>query len=433
MAGHMKYYTCFAVIAGFVIFSFAMAGELAIKTGESLALERCIEIALAQHPSIMSSRYTVRAKESLLGQAKAPYYPKVDTQASFNRYFVEKDTFDPYFPVGLHNENIGSATLSQTIYDFGKTPTDVKTKEFDVESSRFDLEDVTTTIVNNLKTSYYGVLKAKRSRDVNLEIVEQYRQHLGQAKVLFEAGKKPKYDVTKAELDLSNARLDLITAENDLKVAWVRLYNAMGVTITDQFTINDNLSFEAYAITLESALDRAYQQRPDLRSLTAQKSSAEASIDRAKRDFFPTISGNARYNFQGSQYPLGQIWNAGVSMNMNIFEGMLTRNKIEESIARTRSVEAQIEAKRLDILLDVKQSYLNLLKAKETISNTEVQIKQATENLDLANLRYSAGLADPLEVTDATVGYSKAKLANISALYDYKTAQASIERAMGNR
>jgi len=331
----MKYYTCFAVIAGFVIFSFAMAGEPAIKTGESLALERCIEIALAQHPSIMSSRYTVRAKESLLGQAKAPYYPKVDTQASFNRYFVEKDTFDPWFPTGLHNENIGSATLSQTIYDFGKTPTDVKTKEFD--------------------------------------------------------------------------------------------------TITDQFTINDNLSFEAYAITLESALDRAYQQRPDLRSLTAQKSSAEASIDRTKRDFFPTISGNARYNFQGSQYPLGQIWNAGVSMNMNIFEGMLTRNKIEESIARTRSVEAQIEAKRLDILLDVKQSYLNLLKAKETISNTEVQIKQATENLDLANLRYSAGLADPLEVTDATVGYSKAKLANISALYDYKTAQASIERAMGNR
>ncbi|MDD5008879.1 MAG: TolC family protein, partial [Syntrophorhabdaceae bacterium] len=113
----MKYYTCFAVIAGFVISSFAMAGEPAIKTGESLGLERCIEIALAQHPSIMSSRYTVRAKESLLGQAKAPYYPKVDTQASFNRYFVEKDTLDPYFPVGLHNENIGSATLSQTIYD----------------------------------------------------------------------------------------------------------------------------------------------------------------------------------------------------------------------------------------------------------------------------------------------------------------------------
>lgn len=431
--GRIQYYIRFVVIVCITASSFVFAEGPAIKTGESLDLERCIEIALAQHPSIMSSRYTVRAKESQLGQAKAPYYPKVDTQASFNRYFVEKNTVDPYFPVGLHNESIGSASLSQTIYDFGKTPTDVKTKEFDVESSRFDLEDVMTTIINNLKASYYGVLKAKRSRDVNLEIVEQYRQHLSQAKALFEAGKKPKYDVTKTELDLSNAQLDLITAENDLKVAWVKLYNAMGVNTADQFTINDTLSFKEYAITLESALDRAYQNRPDLRSLVAQKSSAETSADRAKRDFFPTISGNARYNFQGSQYPLGQMWNAGVSMNMNIFEGMLTRNKVEEWIARTRSVESQIDAKKLDIFLNVKQSYLNLLKAKATISNTEVQIKQATENLELANLRYSAGLADPLEVTDATVGYSKAKLANISALYDYKTAQANIERAMGNR
>jgi len=424
---------CLVVILSFAVFSFAMAGEETPKTGEQLSLGRCIEIALAQHPSIMSSRYTVRTKEAQLGQAKAPYYPKVDTQASFNRYFVEKNTYDPYFPVGLHNESIGSASMSQTIYDFGKTPMDVKTKEFNVESSRFDLEDVTTTVVSNLKTSYYGVLKAKRSRDVNQEIVGQYSEHLRQAKVLFEAGKKPKYDVTKAELDLSNARLDLITAENDLKVAWVRLYNAMGLNTAEQFTISDTLSFEEYGVTLEGALDRAYQNRPDLRSLAAQKSSAEASVDRAKRDFFPTISGNARYNFQGSQYPLGQVWNAGVSMNMNIFEGMLTRNKIEESLARTRSVEAQIEAKRLDVFLDVKQSYLNLLKAKETISNTEVQIRQATENLELANLRYSSGLADPLEVTDATVGYSKAKLANINALYDYKTAQANIERAMGNR
>jgi len=247
--GRIQYYIRFVIIVCLAAFSSAFAEGPAIKAGESLSLERCIEIALAQHPSIMSSRYTVRAKESQLGQAKAPYYPKVDTQASFNRYVVERNTLDPYFPVGLHNESIGSASLSQTIYDFGKTPSDVKTKEFNVESSRFDLEDVTTTIVSTLKTSYYGVLKAKRSQNVNLEIVGQYRQHLGQARALFEAGKKPKYDVTKAELDLSNSRLDLITAENDLKVAWVRLYNAMGVNTADQFTISDTLSFEEYGIT----------------------------------------------------------------------------------------------------------------------------------------------------------------------------------------
>jgi outer membrane protein TolC len=58
---------------------------------------------------------------------------------------------------------------------------------------------------------------------------------------------------------------------------------------------------------------------------------------------------------------------------------------------------------------------------------------QATETLELANLRYTSGLADPLEVTDATVSYSNARLSNISALYDYKVSQANLEKAMGNK
>jgi outer membrane protein TolC len=118
---------------------------------------------------------------------------------------------------------------------------------------------------------------------------------------------------------------------------------------------------------------------------------------------------------------------------MNIFEGNMTKNKVEESIAKVRSIEATIGSKRLDILLDIKQAYLYLLKAKESIANTEIQVKQGRENLELANLRYNAGLAEPIEVTDAAVSYSQAKLSNISALYEYKVAQAYIEKAMGNK
>jgi outer membrane protein TolC len=423
----------FFLLSIFLILSNTEADEPVIKAGESLNLERCIEIALKMHPSILRDRYTVREKEAILGQAKAPYYPKLDTSAGLTRNFVEKDTQDRYFSLNMYNENLANATLDQLIYDFGKTPTDVKAKKFSVESSRFDLDDTTTAVTNNVKSAYYGVLKAKRTRDVNLETVEQYGQHLSQAKVLFEAGKKPKYDVTKAELDLSNAQLDLITAENDLKVAWVKLSNAMGIDAEVEYKIEDTLFFEDYGITLEDALNRAYQNRPDLKSLIAQKESAAKSAEHAKKNYFPTIKGKAGYNFIGSEYPLGQGWNAGVTMSLNIFEGNLTRNKVEESMAKAKSIEARIDSKKLDILLEVKQAYLNLLKAKEKNRNTEIQIRQATENLELANLRYNAGLAEPIEITDATVSYSKAKLSNISTLYDYRIEQANIEKAMGNK
>ncbi len=95
--------------------------------------------------------------------------------------------------------------------------------------------------------------------------------------------------------------------------------------------------------------------------------------------------------------------------------------------------DAKISAMKLQITLDVKQAWLALIKARQTIETTNVQIRQATENLEIANLRYDAGLATPLEVTDATVTYSQAKLANISALFDYKVARANMEKAMGSR
>jgi hypothetical protein len=40
-------------------------------------------------------------------------------------------------------------------------------------------------------------------------------------------------------------------------------------------------------------------------------------------------------------------------------------------------------------------------------------------------------VGSPIEVTDALVAASNAKTAQISALYDYKLAQSSLEKAAG--
>ncbi len=411
------------------------AEEAIIKEGEKLNLDKCIEIALKVHPSIVGSHYAVKAREAQLGQARAGYFPKLDSTAGFARNFEVKNIQDPFYGLILnqYNQNTAKLSLNQTIYDFGRTPTNVNIKKLNTESSQLDLDNNVITVINNVKFAYYGLLKAKRSLDVNKETVDQFNKHLAQAKLFFEAGTKPKYDVTKAEVDLSSAQLDLIGADNDLKIAWVTLNNAMGINIDTEYTVEDNLSFERYDVTLEGAVQAAYINRPDLKSLIAQKESAEKAVKLAKKEYYPQLTGTAQYNFAGSQYPLGQGWLAGVGMSMNLFDGLSTTNKIAEAAANARIADTKVDALKLLIILDVKQAYLNLLKAKERVSTTELQIKQASENLELATLRYQAGLTDPLEVTDANLSYNKAKLTNISALYEYKTARANIEKAMGNR
>jgi len=404
-----------------------------IKGGDRLTLEMCIEIAVKSHPEIVRDKQYVKEREAVVGQAQSAYYPRVDLSAQYKRYFKEKNTRDKWFPVGTHNENTAVTSLDQLVFDFGKTPAEIRSKKYELNAAQFTLESTSNNIVNLVKASYYGVLKARRSRDVNLEIVDQYKKHLDVAQIFFTAGKKPKYDVTKAELDLSNAQLQLITAENTLKVSWVRLVTAMGLDKPVEFSIEDTFGFTESTIGLEEALEIAYRERPDLKSLKSERDSAQASLDKAKKEYYPTVTGQTGYNALGSSYPLSQQWYGGLSFTVNIFDGFLTRNRIDESFAKTRAAGAQMDAKRLDIYFDVKDAYLNLIAGKETIANTEVQIRQSTENLELANLRYKAGLADPLEVTDATVSYSQAKLANIKALYDYKIQRANLERAMGKR
>ena len=68
----------------------------------------------------------------------------------------------------------------------------------------------TDQIVFTVKQAYYGVLQAKCKGMFRGDTVKQFDQHLEQAKGFFEAGTKPKFDVTKAEVDLSNAKLNLI-------------------------------------------------------------------------------------------------------------------------------------------------------------------------------------------------------------------------------
>lgn len=412
--------------------------EKIIKKDELLGLGQCIEIALKVHPNIVAARNTIDINQSRIGQAEANYFPQVDWSSGYsrNKSTPSRNVAQSSSGQSLSNNAFdlytSSFTLSQNIFDFGKTPTQVRIQRLNLDSSRADLENVLDQVIFNVKQAYYGVLQAKRNRDVAEETVRQFQQHLDQAKGFYEVGTRPKFDVTKAEVDLSNSKLSLIKAENALRIAKVTLNNALGVPDAPEYTIEDILAFQKYIITFEDAIKRAYNYRPDLRSLITKEESAKESIELAKKGYYPTLSGSASYNWSGEKVSsLDNGWNVGATLTFPIFSGFLTKYQVEESKANLNVLKANEEFLRQSILLDVQQAYLNLLQAEESISTAELTVRQATENLELANGRYAAGVGNPIEVTDAQVSYSSAKTAYNQALYDYKVAQASLEKAMG--
>ncbi|MGE5174329.1 MAG: TolC family protein [Betaproteobacteria bacterium] len=334
------------------------------------------------------------------------------------------------------NTTTGSVTLSQTIYDFGKTSSSVDISKYNLESSRSDLTTTEDTVILNVKQAYYGVLQAKRNRDVAADVIKQFQLHLEQAKGFYDVGTKAKIDVIKAEVDLSNAQLSLINAENALKIAQVTLNNTMGTPDAPEYAIEDNLSFQKYTITLEEATARAFENRPDLKSAIAKRQAAEENISLQRSGYYPVLTGNAGYSKIEQDVPNNTTtdnWDVGVTLTFPLFSGFLTSHQVAEAKSNLYILQANEESLRQQILLEVRQAYLNLQAAEASISTAELATTQAKENLDLANGRYAAGVGSPVEVSDAFATYVTAQANYTSALANYKIAQASIEKAMGAR
>ncbi|MDD5712200.1 MAG: TolC family protein, partial [Smithellaceae bacterium] len=363
--------------------------------------------------------------------ARANYYPQINWQSSYSRNYSRSSSTSLLSPKNPYNDYESNVSLNQNIYDFNRTSLQVQIAKLGRDSSAEDLANTLELVALNVKLAYYTLLRAEKARAIAAEVVEQFQQHLNQAQGFFDVGRVPKSDVTKAEVDLSTARINLLTANNDLQNARVGLNVAMGLTDAPFYEIEDNLALSPQEMSFEEILGDAYQRRPDLLSLRKKTEAQERTVDLSKKGYYPTLSGSAAYGFGGQDFPLQNGWNVGAAVNVPIFSGFSTRYQIDQAKANLTIQKANEEALRQSIYMDVKQAYLNLQAAREKIGAADLAVKQATENYDLANGRYNAGVGSPIELTDALVSLNNAKTAYVGALYDYKIAQANLEKAMG--
>ncbi len=402
-----------------------------ISEGEILTIARVVAITRQNQPAILAARGNVHASRSRVGQAKAAYYPQINGAASYDR-LSPAGTISTYNFSGVFNELSIGIQGDQMLYDFGKTATQVEIRKTGLDSARADLNAADDRSVFNAKVAYYDILKIARNKVVATETVKQFEQHLAQAKGFFEAGVKPKYDVTKAEVDLSHAKLMQIQVENNLRLARVILNNAMGLPMAPDYQLEDTLTSVKFTLPYEQALCMAMDHRPDLKALILQKKAAGQSIDLARKGYAPYLSGNASGTYSGPDLnTLDKGWSVGVALSVPIFNGHLTRHQIDEAKANADILDANVTTLQQTIHKEVEQSYLNLREADERIATTKLTIQQAMENSQIATGRYNAGVGSPVEVTDADILLVQAKADYNQALYDYRIAQTSIEQSIG--
>jgi TolC family type I secretion outer membrane protein len=411
------------------------------QPGKPLSLQDCVSLALRFNPALRSNQASLEAQRARVEQALAAYYPQINFNANYNTATSNFATVGGT-TIGLSRDRYNwtftdlfsmGPTLNQLIYDFGRTSHNVKINRESAKANEQDLITTKQTVILNVQQAYFGVLQTQRLIEVAKEVVSQAKQYLEQAKGFYQAGTRPKIDVTKAEVNVANAQLALIQANNNFAVAQVTLNNAIGFAQPISFPVEDILGFTPREFQLEDIVKTAFDQRPEIQQIKAKQRSQEAAIRLAQSSYYPILSGNASNLYRTNTVPNDMVWDwsFGVTLSVPLFSGFSSPNQVSEQRANLRNLLSQEETLKLNIRLEAEQAYLAQKQAAEQVRVTEIAVGQAQENYDLASGRYQVGVGSPLEITDAEVLLANAKANHIQALYNYKVAEARIEKAMG--
>lgn len=399
---------------------------------DSLTFDRAVALALEHHPSLRAAEANTRASSAVLTQSRAAYFPAVNLSSSTTRTegaFV----FNPSFPPRdqRYTNYVVSLQAQQTLYDFGKTGGRVTANENFVDAAALDAAAMRQNVIANVKLAYLNFIQTARVAKVDEEAVAQAEQHLVRAKAFYSVGKRPEFDVTQSEVDLANAKVNLIRGRNLQQLAKVQLENAMGVHPATNYSVNEFFVIPPLYTTLDSAKTLAFAQRSELRSARARLQANHALAAAAWNQHLPTLSANGNYIWSAFDFPLFSRWNAGVTLSLPVFQGFNISAQVQQAKANTDVAQANLEVLTESITLEVEQVYLSLQEANERIAATTKLVEQAEQNLKLAEARYNSGVGSAIEVTDAQLSRSNARITHIQAQYDYNSALVRLRRAMG--
>ena len=205
----------------------------------------------------------------------------------------------------------------------------------------------------------------------------------------------------------------------------------MGVPFIDKYNVQERLKYQPVDITFNQSIETAREARPELKLAEIKVESANQTLKLVKKSYFPTLSAEGQYQRGGKSWNSNYGYNFGAYLNFPTINGMLIKNEIKEARYLYDKEIANAKNTQNQIYLEIQNAFLMLEEKKNQMPVAILNVKQSKENYELSYGRYRVGEASPTELKDAQINYQQAQLSYYNALYQYNSAKASLEKAIG--
>lgn len=481
------------VAALFALAFVVTAPAIAQDAAATLTLEEAQALAQRNNPDLALSRNSRRTAGAALRSAYGDLLPGADF--SFSSQFreggsqpingVQFETGDirqSSYWLGLQYRVSGATLLGPSV------------QKANLNAAEADLSASEETVRSAVAQQYFASLKAAAQAVLQDTLVETARQQLELARARAAVGAGTQLDVIRAEVAVGQAEVQALQSDNTAEVEKLRLFSLIGVTQPAVVRLTSEFAITEPTFTLEQVLEQAQRRNPTLEAFRARDHAADVGVKQARTQYLPTLSlstGWGGYTYestnpdflvqqamagvasqrascftmdslrtgaglpsigtqcsaidftpadrqallsQNEQFPFDfqkQPFALTATLSIPIFDGFSREQRIQEAVAARSNAQYRTRARELQLRQEVTAAYLTLRTAQQTVALQEQNAVRAREELRLAEERYRVGASTFLEVTEARASFERAESERITAIYDFHSAFAALESAVG--
>lgn len=378
----------------------------------------------------------------LLPNIGATIQEDVQTQAlaalGFNKlapFFAAPGAAPAAFPRVIPAFNYFDARIgvSQSLFNFRNLERERAALE-NVKASELTYKQAREMVVLAVGNAYLQAIAAAARVDTAEAQVKAAQALYDKASDQQKAGVTPAIDTLRSQVELQARQQQLIVARNDLAKLTLSVARVIGLPPGQQFVLTEKAPYQALTpLPLETYLQHAYAERSDYLSALAQVRSAEISKKAAFAGHYPTIDVQANVGDIGvNPSQSNGTWQVNGGINIPIFAGNRVHADMLQADSRLQQTRSQLGDLRGRIDYEVRTALLDLNAAADQVNVARSSVDLAEQTLTQSQDRFTAGVADNLEVVQAQESVASAHESYIQSLYAHNLAKVELAFAIGD-
>lgn len=409
---------------------------------QSLSLEEIWKVGEVNNRQLKLSELNIQQSTIEILEAKDRFLPEIlvggDVKLNSKFLIYEDGLFSSPQEVPIKGYGYGVGyNLNFNLFNGGmdKRNIVIKKEEEVRKKHEFDLQK------HNVKyytaVAYFDLYKFLHFYDFLDSEIESEKKQLKLIESLHKHGTVLKSDVLRASVKLSQLQLSLSDVEKKIEIRKQRLNILMGREDDTELVIKYKDTIELNTFVggnYNDYLDIAFNKSPAYKMIKSDIKWSELNIKQIKATLLPKISLFSNYNYtypQVSFYPysdnLWSLGHTGIKVQFSIDNLYKSTHKIARAQIVTDQAQEKANIKKDEILMQVKEAYLQQQQALESIETAQQNIIKTTESVRVIRSSYlnqESLLTDLLEAENAllearfnlTTAETYAKLSHIRLL-----------------